>query len=260
MKFKIIYINLYEGCKEKNKFLKVINFIKKERPDILGLSELNQWDKNNFSKLNKFKKQIDLNHSIFCKASSGYNLGLFSKYKLTDRVIISKNFKTGMIKASISIKNKKLSIILTHLHSMGEDLRLKEIDIIKNYVNKKEKVIFMGDLNSLSSKDNYNEPRLLKAMKKIKSNKFGERILRKEAIDKITKLGFIDSVRKFSKSFEYSVPTKYNKDQNHFGRLRLDYIFITKNLFKKLSKAKIIRTKETNQLSDHFPVVAEINL
>jgi len=254
-----MYLNIFEGCPEKERFKKIISFVNKQKPDILGLSELNYWDDNKFTKLKEFQNKTKFKEVIFCKASSDYNLALLSNIDFKELNVINKGFKTGMIKAKFTFNKTNLSVILTHLHSINEDLRLKEIKIIESNIKQKENTIIMGDLNSLSPLDNYNGNKLIKDMQKLKSDKFGLGKLRRDAINKIMNMGFVDSVRRFSKSFEYSVPTTYNKDEAHFTKLRLDYIFITKSLTDKLINAKIIRTKETNQLSDHFPVIAEIN-
>ena len=165
-----------------------------------------------------------------------------------------------MIKADSIINNEKISFILTHLHSKNENLRLKELKIIQQYLKTDANIILMGDLNTLSPLDDYDEIKLIDKMSKLGINKFGIKKLRKEVIQKIINQGFTDAIRKFSKSFEYSVPTTSNKDEKHFTKLRLDYIFVSKLLARKLTNAKIIRTKETNQLSDHFPVIIEIDI
>ena len=76
---------------------------------------------------------------------------------------------------------------------------------------------------------------------------------------KILNFGLIDTVKKFTDSFEYSVPTKFNKDFTHATKLRLDYLYITPDLLSNLKYSKILRTKETNTLSDHFPIIAEFH-
>lgn len=257
---KVMYINLFEGCQEKERFNRVISFIKNKNPDFLGLSELNEWDKNNFAKLKEFQSKIGLHNVIFCASNQGYHLALFSKYQIENSIVQNKGFNTGIIKVISSVGKKRISIILTHLNARNEDLRLKEVNIIKKHFNPEENVILMGDLNSLSPLDTYDERKLLDKLKKIGLKKFGSRSLKKEVIKKLTKMGLIDAVKKFSNSFEYSVPTTYNKDEAHFAKLRLDYIFVTKSLSSLLKDARIIRNKETNRLSDHFPIIAEIDL
>jgi exodeoxyribonuclease-3 len=120
----------------------------------------------------------------------------------------------------------------------------------------------MGDLNSLSSLDNYDEKELLKEMKKLNTHKFtsrfGESHLRKEVISKIQEFGLVDALKLFSDKFEYSVPTTFNKDVDHITKLRLDYIFVTNDLKKFVKDIQIIRNDETDRLSDHFPILIEI--
>ena len=43
---KIVSFNIFEGCEEESRFKQLINFINKEDPDILGLLELSNWDKD----------------------------------------------------------------------------------------------------------------------------------------------------------------------------------------------------------------------
>ena len=155
---KILFINLFEGCKEPNRMKAAINFIKKINADVVGLSELNDWDKLNFKKLNFFKNKTSLKHHLFAKSSSGYHLGLFSKTPLLDSEIITNGLNTGLITA----KNKDIYIALTHLHHLNEDLRLKELDIIFSKIKKNQNSLLMGDLNSLSKKDGYDDIKLLK--------------------------------------------------------------------------------------------------
>ncbi len=254
---KILYLNVFEGCQEEDRFNKIIRFVTNENPDILGLSELNGWDKDNFAKLKDFQKKTNYRHVVFCKVDRGYHLALFSNQDFQDQLTINKGLGVGMIKAKLSLNNEPITVILTHLYYINEDLRLKELEIIQRHINSDEKNILMGDMNSLSFLDKYDENQLLDEMRKMGRDKFGKDKIRKDVIKKIMKLGFVDVVRQFSDSFEYSVPTLFNIDKEHFTKLRLDYIFVNQHLADKVKDARIIRNEETNQLSDHFPVVAE---
>jgi exonuclease III len=117
----------------------------------------------------------------------------------------------------------------------------------------------IGDLNSLSPLDSYDENELLEKMKKAGIQKFGIDYIRKDVQKRILDAKLIDALRQLSDKFEFSAPTEYNKDETHFMKLRVDYIFITEPLLPLLDSAKILRTEETEQLSDHFPIVAEFN-
>ncbi len=257
---KILYINIYEGCEEPERFENLTRFIKKVNPDFLGLSELNQWQNNNYQKLKEFEEKSGLKNVAFAHATSGYNLGIFSNQKNTYKKIITRSFKTGMIRTDFKYKNQDLCLILTHLHSENEDLRLKELKTVLANAPKDIYCLLMGDLNSLSPQDFYDKEKLLRFMKSINSSKFGTTSIRMDVIKKIESFGFMDCIKKFSKKFEYSVPSPYNKDKEHFQKLRLDYFFTNKQLFQFLKSAQIIRNKETDQLSDHYPILAEFRL
>jgi exodeoxyribonuclease-3 len=257
---KVMYLNILEGSREKERFEKIIRFVNSENPDILGLSELKDWDKNDYEKLKEFQKKTNYKNSVFCKCHRGFHLALFSNQDFLEQKTIADGFVNGFIRARLMINNEPMVVILTHLHYVNEDLRLKELEIIQQNIGNDENIILMGDMNSLSPLDNYDENQLLDFMRKIGIDKFGKEKIRRDAITKIMDMGFVDIVKQFSKSFEYSVPSLYNRDKDHFTKLRLDYIFANKQIADKVTKAKIIRNDITNQLSDHFPVVAEINI
>ena len=255
---KIMYLNLYCGVKEEERFVKVVEFIKKYKPDILGLSELNNWDKDNLAKLKRFKEMAGFKEHVFCQARTGFNIGIFSNKKVLDSQILTEGMWHGAILAKFKESNEEFEAVLTHLSPENEDFRLKEIEIIKNKIDISKKIILMGDLNSLSPKDNYAEKELLKEMKNLGIKKFGIDKIRFDAIKEIQKIGFIDSLKLFTDKFEYSVPTEYNKDSAHFTKLRLDYMFVTKLLKEQVKNTKILRDKETNNISDHFPILMEL--
>ncbi len=256
---KILFLNIFEGCLEVARFNRIINFVKAQNLDLVGLSELNEWSADNFSKVKEFKKRIAMPFVSFCKTSSGFDLAIFSKYKLQNEKLITDNFHHGAIKVEIPEKN--ITLIVTHLSYKNEDERLQEVEILKPFF--KERTILIGDLNSLSPIDSYNEEEIIPEMKKRQNTKFGVDKLRREVISELMKQRLVDGVKKFSKNFEYSTPTPSAPEKEkfiHFIPLRMDYIFVSKDLEKKLIKAGIIRNSETDNLSDHYPVVAELDL
>ncbi|MBI2552430.1 endonuclease/exonuclease/phosphatase family protein [Candidatus Uhrbacteria bacterium] len=257
---KIMFLNIFEGCQEPERFGKIVSFINRENPEILGLSELYDWDKDNFTKLKKFLDQTDFNSHVFYKSANNFHVGIFLKHSFGQAADISEGLGMAKAKVTIALDNLELSVIVAHLSARDEDTRLKEFEIIAKNVSREEPTIFMGDFNSLSPLDPYDDSQLLDDMRKAGMDKFGGGELRKEVIQKIMDAGFIDAVRKRSQAFEYSVPTGYCRDPNHFTKLRLDYLFITESLRSSLRDARILRTEETNQLSDHFPLLAEFTV
>tara|TARA_Y100000310_G_C20685527_1_gene818700 strand:+ start:648 stop:1418 length:771 start_codon:yes stop_codon:yes gene_type:complete len=254
-----MYLNIFEGCEEKERFKKIVSFINQNKPNILALSELYKWERENLKKFKSTQQLMDYENSYYGKANTTGNLGFFSNLPFKEVSNVTEGMVHSFMKGKITIKGKEIAIFLTHLTAMEEYNRLDELKALLPEIQKEENVILLGDLNSLSPKDNYDEEKLLKLLKEQNIKKFGQEKLKKCVQTKLLEAGLIDAVREFSDEFEYSVPTTYNKDMFHFEKLRLDYIYISKSLRPFLKNAKIIRTEETNQLSDHFPIVAEFD-
>ena len=64
---KILSFNIFEGCEDKTRFNQLVNFVNKENPDVLGLLELNNWDKDDSAKLKQFVKETGFKYFCFCK-------------------------------------------------------------------------------------------------------------------------------------------------------------------------------------------------
>ncbi len=159
--------------------------------------------------------------------------------------------------AVIDTEFGQLSIASLHLTPFSEDLRHKEIDLVvdlqKQYPNK----ILMGDMNSLSRMDNYDE-NIVKEFNEIQLKKFTkEGNTRYDAIDKILSTGYYDTAVQASKNEKYTVPTKSNLDAAH-AQLRLDYIFVSQSLLDHLNRYDVIKNDLTDEASDHYPIVAEL--
>jgi len=245
---KIVYLNVFENCREEGRLAKVISFVKRASPDFFVISEISEWSEN---EIEEFKEEIGLEYHYRAE-----HIAIFSKVKFIEE----KHLREAIVMVRVNISGKKLCIIAAHLRPLTEDHRIPQIDTILDEVEMGESFILIGDFNSLSPLDDYDEDRLLREMKGMGLTKFGVDRLRRDVQKKILDFGMVDAVKRFSKDFEYSVPTSFNKDSSHFSKLRLDYAYVTPGLTRLLKSAEIVRTEETDELSDHFPLVVEIDL
>ncbi len=254
---KLMYLNV-DGVGEGTRFDKIVDFVRAENPDVLFLAELNGWEKNNFEILFKFKESINFSYHFFSESNTSHHLGVFSKILLENSESIKEKFHHSLIKSEIN----DIIFLFGHLDPNSEDKRKREIKEIFNIIKQfnSKKIVFLGDLNSLSPFDDYDEEKLIEDLKQINLTKFGISELRRDVQQKILNFGLIDSIKKFSDNFEYSVPTEFSKDKNHFSKLRLDYVYVNSNLETYVKMSKIIRNEKTNQLSDHFPLIIEFSL
>lgn len=246
---KIYYQNIFEGCYEKERLNKLINYINKIKPDIICICEANNW---NSEKIENLKLKFSTKYYSKLKTKTGFDMIIFSKFKINSTTKNIQNMHHGFIKVNINNYN----IILTHLSPFNEEQRVLEIKEILKEIDKK--TILIGDLNSLSKNDNYKEKSLIKKLKNKNITKFGENEIKYEVTNILKNNNLKDIIKINSNKNEYTVPTKYNKDKFHLTKLRLDYILTTNDIENQIY-AKILRNKITTHLSDHFPILIKIN-
>ena len=126
--------------------MRLIAFIRAKNPDILCLSELNGWDRDNFAKLSYFKKRTGFAFSAFSKSRYGYHIALLSKRPLKDVLVLRKGLDYGVIITNVAANPKDYCVVLTHLSPINEDRRLEEMERILNAIRGKRRVILLGIL------------------------------------------------------------------------------------------------------------------
>jgi endonuclease/exonuclease/phosphatase family metal-dependent hydrolase len=244
MTIKIITLNLWRYYKWKNRKNKIINFIKKENPDIVFLQEVvydekykklykNQIEELNkklffkahiYSKITKLKKW----HKIPLKRKMTIGLGILSKFPIkkikTKKLKFYSKYgdtkKHGIQHVIVSSPLGKIDLINVHFSNNDESAKLHLEETI-NWCNKNSiKPIIAGDFNIKITKD---------------------------LIEKTKKEYFISYLIKPYKSF---LPTKFSHNNKP---ITLDYILAHK---KKFIIEKI-QCKRTN-ISDHKPIISII--
>jgi len=257
---KILYLNILKGCEEPDRFEKLVRFLREEKADVVGLSELYGWDKDNFKRLAHFKKAAGYKYDAFGFSENNRHLALFCNQPFQDTHVYSQGFHCAAVRSAVDFDGKKTVFFLAHLSPRSEDDRLAELGVLAEDFNTGAAQVFMGDLNSLSARDRYDAASLLAETKRLGLEKFGKNEIRTEVTAFLEQQGFVDAVSRMASGFEYSVPTDYNRDVAHFSQLRLDYIYVSGQAVAGLKNAQIFRNPATNELSDHFPVLAEIGL
>jgi len=133
------------------------------------------------------------------------------------------------------------------------DYKLEAYDLLLDYLEKikGENIVLAGDFNVAHKPVDLARPK-----ENINHTMFTSE--EREKLDRLIKLGFVDTFRKFCKSSGYYTwwSRAYNAKELNIG-WRIDYIFVSKNLEDKLENAFILREIEG---SDHCPVGIEISL
>ena len=264
---KIISWNI-NGIRAVHKKGLFVPFIKQYQPDILFLQE---------TKAKQDQSEVDLpDYEEYWNSATrpGYSgTAVFTKIKpisvlLGIPEVISKKYKLSQDKYSdlttegrvVALEFKDFYAVTVYTPNAKEDLsriplRYKQWDpAFLEYMKELEKnkpVIFGGDLNVAHTEEDLANP-------KENDGKKGFTKEEREGIEKIIDKGFVDTFRMFtSGKGHYSWWSHFANSRARNVGWRIDYIFVSNKLSKKVKSAKILPEVFG---SDHCPVELYIDI
>ncbi len=241
-------------------------FIKKYKPDVLCLQE---------TKAQQHQSEVDLpdyeeywnsatrpgysGTAIFSKTKPlsvilGIPEKITKKYKMSDDGYGDPNTEGRVMTAEF----KDFYVVSVYTPNAKDDLsriplRHKQwdpafLEFVKS-LEKSKPVIFCGDLNVAHTPDDLARPKENEGMKGYTKEE-------REGIEKIIVAGFADTFRIFTKgNGHYSWWSHFANARARNVGWRIDYIFVSGKLTKKVKSAKILPEVLG---SDHCPVLIEI--
>ena len=264
-RLRIISHNVWYGFtkvpERKEAWLKWMNG---QQPDIVALQELNEYTGEKLA-----EDAISYGHSYSALLKEdGFPTGITSRFPIEDVQRTTEGFHHGLMRVRI----QQIYYYVIHLHPSNWETRKLEID--KILANIKElpvdsEIILIGDFNTFSSLDSmYYSHGRLEPFFNDRDQQYQEKNLNHGKLDytviqKIMDFGLIDLEVKFRNTphnFHGSFPTLIEKEGEHGDQRRLDYVFASKSLANKVINAKIIATDTALILSDHLPVVVNMEL
>ena len=263
--YRIISYNVWYGfTKVPERKETWINWMKEQRPDIVSLQELNHYTPE---QLAEDAKSYGHNYSVLLK-EEGFPTGITSRYPIEDIQRIREGFHHGLLR----VKIQQMYFYVIHLHPSNWETRKHEISIILEDIEQlpsHASVVLAGDFNTFSPLDSvYYAHGRLEPFFNDRDLEYQEKNLNQGELDyaviqQVMDFGLVDleaSLRTDSYNFTGSFPTLIEKEGEHGDQRRLDYIFVSENLADKVEAAEIIATDSTLTLSDHLPVMVDLNL
>jgi endonuclease/exonuclease/phosphatase family metal-dependent hydrolase len=264
-KLKIITYNVWYGFTEApERKIPWLAWMKAQHPDVVSLQELNEYSPQ---LLAEDAKAYGHGYSVLLK-QEGFPTGITSRYPIDDIKRITEGFHHGLLRLRI----QQIYFYVIHLHPSNWETRNSEINRILQDIRElppDSQVILAGDFNTFSPHDSvYYAHKRLETFFKDRDVQFNEKNLNEGALDysvieDVMDFGMVDleaGKRKSRYEFTGSFPTLVEKEGEHGDQRRLDYIFVSKNLSEKVITAEIIANDTTLYLSDHLPVMVELNL
>ncbi len=246
-----------------------VPFIEKHQPDILCLQETKAQQHQSEVDLpeyeeywNSAEKKGYSGTAIFTKKSLGKPLSVMlglpekiaKKYNLKDDEYGNPNTEGRVI----ALEYEKFYVVSVYTPNTKDDLsrmplRHKQWDpaflVYMKELEKNKPVIFCGDLNVAHTKDDLARPK-----ENVGNKGFTDE--EREGIQNIVEAGFVDTFRLFTKgNGHYSWWSHFANARARNIGWRIDYIFVSSKLAKKIESAKIFPEVLG---SDHCPVSVEI--
>ncbi len=268
--FKVLSYNVYEGFQD-NEGLKdaFVDWVLQKDPDMIAFQELNSFTQ---SDLQTFAHRYNHPYAVILK-DKGYYVGLTSKYPISQVERVTDNMKLGYMYARVN----DYHVVVLHLNPFSYRRRQEEVNGILSrlsYIAKSEKILVMGDFNSLSERDSavYNAPGRIDRAKQFLDggqydgiSNYPDGKFDYSVISRMEKGGFFDTFHLFPRAFEPTTNPYVNKliKDNILvspsgGPARIDYIWINQTLKKKLVKFDVLKDSVTSELSDHFPIMVHL--
>lgn len=278
---KVISYNVWNGFewgKDLTREKAMVQWLKEQDADVIGLQELNAFTPE---KLALLAKQWGHPYSLLLK-EEGYPIGITSKTPLELKSRMFGGFWHGMLHA----KTRGIDFLVVHLSPHSWQVRRREAEIISSYIedvinaNQQEKYMVLGDFNSHSPFDanfDHANPETLKQNQQGDSLRYAEKgadahqTLRNGAFDysvmsRFLSLPLIDVVQNHTaETSKSSFPTplvaqELSPEKRAQYRQRIDYIMVSPYFEFRCIRAEIINSGPPDALSDHYPVVALFEL
>lgn len=262
---RIITYNVWYGfTKVPDRKQQWIEWMHQQAPDVVSLQELNEYTPD---MLAADAAQWGHPYSVLLK-EEGFPTGITSKYPIEDIHRFMEGFHHGLLRVNI----EGIYFYVIHLHPSNWETRNREVDIILKDIGSlppDSPVVLAGDFNTFSPFDSvYYAHGRLEPFFEERDKTYGEVNLHEGRLDysvihKLLDSGMTDleyAMRPGDYSFSGSFPTLIEKEGDDGDPRRLDYVFVNQILADKIIKAEIIADGQTLHLSDHLPVIAELEL
>jgi len=253
-------LNAYKGSRKTYPLLK--RFAEEENLDVLGIQEANGWHSFKFE---DFIGVGGLDYAVFGNTRTPFKLVTYSRRSIRRSQVHTSAFWHGAIESTIQINGRLLRHWNTHFDPFNEDKRLSEAAFIVERAVKRIRhaqqardTIVCGDLNS-PAEDGYSQLLAQRLPPDRVARYFDDQgNLRHDATDYLKEHGFIDAAAQVG-ILENTFPARTDTEP-HPQAMRLDYMFVSRDLGDSILKVEVVKNDLTAAISDHFPVITTMNI
>ena len=260
---RIATYNTFEGGRAQlgsvqgrpERLLEVINGMS---PDLIALQELVDWQARGRARFEKFADDAGMTGEIF--VGQGFPVGVLARrpWRIARSRFLRAGFWHGL--AHVQIEDgagARIQVLAAHLSPRGPRQRLAEVRSALDLVEPDVPAVLLGDLNLISHLDRVpvRGLSLPTFVRHASDGALDQRVSRL-----IAAAGFVDAYAQLNPGCAgHTIPTPAAAE-SPFSPARLDYIHLSPDLAGRLRSAEIYRHAPAAAASDHFPLLAELDL
>lgn len=261
---RFITYNILQGMKRDSARGKPVftDWVKKMDPDVLALQEVTGFTQ---AGLEAMATAYGHPYAALLVEGEKYPVAITSKYPITKVRRVHDNMDRGFIVSEIA----GYQTVVVHLTPFDYRKRQQEIALLLAEVNNSKKPgkwVLMGDFNTVSPQDAaaYRDGRLVAAYRRYEQKyepilKLNNGKLDYAVIQQVLDHGFSDVLRLKSAAFHKTVhPKAFEPKTRPDIPSRIDFIFVSTALRKKVQDARVITDGFTDHYSDHYPVCLDL--
>ena len=266
---RVVSHNLWNGFQEKPKPRREqwLAWMAVQRPDVAALQELNGYTPE---KLADDAKTWGHPYSVLLK-EDGFPTALTSRTPISKVKRIREGMHHGLLRGKI----RGVYFYVVHFHPSHYERRIEEarhlIADIGLLIERDPRIVLIGDFNGFSPDDKVHyesDPELEPFFAMLDKQYPGSKNLNAGRLDyggivEILSAGFVDLVARLrppAAPFVGTFPTELRRPENLGTDRRIDYVFAGPALAESVKSAAIVRDKTTAMLSDHYPLVVDLDL
>lgn len=237
--------------------------VRAEAPDVLGVTEAVYCGARGRILRPDYKALFGLEHMHCAGFENDWGNCLMSRFPIVsaERLPLGAGrmgTMTSALRATLDCDGRALHVDLVHPSpSVTESERVEGFKPLLQ--SHSRPYVMFGDFNALSDEDPYDHATMVSELRgNVRDpEELATRMLDRQLIASVRAAGLTDTMPLSGRVF--TLPTGLSRPHATQGaRLRLDYIFTSPEL--KTLSSRVIKNADADAVSDHYPVVAELEL
>ncbi len=272
MRFRVMTYNALYGFHERSDEALIYreeragaarDVVRAEAPDVVALTEGAYFGHRGRVVRHDFAAMFALPH-VACAGSEGeWGNVLVSRFPIVraERLPLGRSPKgapPSALRATLDCGGREVHIDVVHPSPhVAESERVEAFAPL--LATMRTPYILLGDFNALSDEDDYSAEALVAQMQGhvAEPEAVAARMLDRKLLASVRASGLVDTLAPEGRT--HTIPSRLDRPHATQGaRIRIDYIFASRDL--RVLHSEIIQRPPTDEVSDHYPVVATLEL